>query len=224
MENETNKHSEEEKAPVTEIIPIIQEEIIRDEVRKVLNVTKREETFNKKVFEFFNSALGIFILSTVFISFGSFLFSLVSSRLESRRQETEAIYKITNELNYRCQVLKEMNKMDFWEKEYFGVVSAYYGFEGTRNTNDYYVFRPVYKEFEHRSFNALLIELSYISGKENIYLAEVEKKLKRFERKMSTAPRQEGDLRFFRMGKNDSIAYETEIIVPIELRQVNLKN
>ena len=96
---------------------IIKEEIIRDEVRKIL-VTAGERKKNK-FFDFFNSALGIFILTTVFVTFGSWLFSTFSTYRDSIAAREKILYQLSNEISYRLDLIKEMNGSGMLESQYF---------------------------------------------------------------------------------------------------------
>ncbi len=204
------------------ILKIIKEEVVRDEVRKIFEGKLSDDlSSKKKAFNFFNSALGIFILSTIFVSLGSFIASQVITYIESKKRENEEIYQLTNEMNYRGELIKEMNKVEFWEKEYFGVLAAYYGFDGERNPNDYYMFKSIYKKYEHRTLNALLVELKYLTGEELEELSIALREFKTFEKNMSIHPikiveTEEETFKFYKMNSSDSILFYKSVILNIE--------
>ena len=190
---------------------IIKEEIIRDEVRKIL-VTAGERKKNK-FFDFFNSALGIFILTTVFVTFGSWLFSTFSTYRDSIAAREKILYQLSNEISYRLDLIKEMNGSGMLESQYFNLLAANFGFDGQRNVMDYYLFKSVYKEFENRTLHSLIIEYNFVSKQKDDSLLEIAKQFPYFERSMSynVSPVMVNNERFYKMPKADSILFEERI-------------
>jgi hypothetical protein len=195
---------------------IIKEEIIRDEVRRILATSggKRKH----KLFEFFNSAVGIFILTTVFVTFSSWLFSTFSSYRESLAAREKILYQLSTEISYRLDLIKEMNGPGMLESEYFNLLAAYFGFDGERKQMDYYLFKSMFKEFENRTLHSLIIEYNFVSKQKDEALLEIAKAFPYFERSMSyrVSGKKINDQRLYKMPKADSVLFEEKIKVKIQ--------
>jgi hypothetical protein len=78
------------------------EEVFRDEVRKSLHQPK---TVGQRVFDFFNSSLGIFILSAILLGGLSAAVTRWSESHQKQAQDRETIRRLDIEIAYRVQHL-----------------------------------------------------------------------------------------------------------------------
>lgn len=80
---------------------ILLEETYRTEVRKMLEGKTPERSFFSKVLAFLNSALGLWLLSAIFISGGTKLYEDYKAHIEDQKITTEKIDKLDIEIGYR---------------------------------------------------------------------------------------------------------------------------
>lgn len=74
------------------------EESYRSEVKKLFEVQK---TLLSKVISFLNSALGLWLLSAIFISGGIKFYEDYKAKQDKKKQLTETVSKLDNEIGYR---------------------------------------------------------------------------------------------------------------------------
>jgi len=132
------------------------EEIFRDEVRKSLSVKR---SFWGKVYVFFNSSLGVFVLSGVFLTGVSSLYVRTSEQRREDSARRENARKLLVEIPFRVEELKKLESDVFSYSSLQTVRSAITG----KTINDAAVgqlgdFEPIFAEYSGRSLLALLWE------------------------------------------------------------------
>lgn len=94
------------------------EEIFREEVRSSLNNSK-PKTFQQKTLAFLNSALGIWLLSSVALSLVSWSYSRLSESVEEERENKATIQKLDIEISARIRKFEAFLQTDSSNVMYF---------------------------------------------------------------------------------------------------------
>ena len=140
-----------------------------EQLNDVKNTDKAKQKLSK-VFGFFNSPLGLWILSTLFIGFITFMYQNWSQSVKQDREKSEQIKNLETEINRRLfifnQALAEVAKMDtlsVQEKDDNNYPRKVEEAIQKVNSKNCYVF----EQFRKRKMSSLLYELFVLLPKEN---------------------------------------------------------
>lgn len=87
---------------------------------------------------------------------------------------------------------------------------------GPAPSDAYYIFKSLYREYEPRTLRSLIAELSFVNGKKEEDFIEMLRKFPRFEKALNATEQiDSAQLKFYKMSQQDSIAFEKEIVAPI---------
>lgn len=194
--------TEEEKKEIYE------KEIFRLDIKKKLkDLNKRKKNFFQKILSFFNTSLGIFLLSTLFVSFGSWLYSQWS---EKQKIDAES-NKLGQEISYRLIIILDSNKKLDWDS-YLDVKNSAFGFSGQPpfNREDLSAFPDLYQKV---SIFTLAWQLNYNSrSKQNNEMYDAIQKFQSFIHKYS--PKNPMNFKY-EISNQDSLVFEKEIKEPL---------
>jgi len=77
------------------------EETYRDEVKKIFEKKEPKKSFGSAIFSFFNSALGLWLLSAIFITGGLKIYEDYKENAKDIKENKEVIDKLNLEISYR---------------------------------------------------------------------------------------------------------------------------
>jgi hypothetical protein len=155
--------SEEDKKHIRE------EEIYRNEIRKNLEKPKNK---SEKMLNFLNSAFGIFLLSSIFLTGLTSGYSYIKDKIDIERIKQTKINHIDLELSYRTSVLQWILDDKFDYHELHTVRGALIGSsERIRDYGKVGYFAPVFLEFKDRSMVGLMLELEDLENMNNSKVA-----------------------------------------------------
>jgi hypothetical protein len=179
-----------------------------------------------KVLEFLNTSLGIFLLSTVFISTFSWTANWISNRQQEHRQAAATRQKLGLEIMNRVRYI-ELLKGEFEYQEYHRIRSAVEGYAIGRSNDQPWIRRytAAFPEYQSRSFVSLLWELQGLSVNEDREkirsvrepVNSVESYLARLEYHVEAAPRanEEGKREMLGLAPGDRVAFERNVLSKI---------
>jgi hypothetical protein len=158
---------------------IRREEILREEIAKTL---KKPQSRKEQVWSFFNSNLGLFLLSSILLSGLTYGFTEHTQKLAQQRQMDETIQKLDLEIAKRVSYLPGVLKVQFsWtdlqtlKKAVLGKLKIRPGVETVGDSD------AIFPEYNSRTLPSLLWELKRLapaSEQEGIaHAIEVTKKL-----------------------------------------------
>lgn len=131
------------------------EEIFRHHVRKELEKINTPSSHLARLVSFFNTGLGLWLLSTLAVGFISWGYGEWSRHQENQRNTTELIRKLDLEIGVRLRhfdvVITNANSLKTYYIALWGLEQPSGIIEGLPNT--------VFPEFSRRSFRSLLWEL-----------------------------------------------------------------
>ena len=134
------------------------EEIYRNEVRSELD--KEKKVKQSRLISFFNTNLGLFILSTILLSGSAFVYQLY----ESRKEELGKRELMENELRHRINTLQSLGDTLYW----YQTTDIYLAFNGNSQASglkpEYYNFQSVYQEFSNWPVTRLINEMLEIKS------------------------------------------------------------
>jgi len=129
------------------------EEIFREEVRAELSTTK-PKTWQKKSLAFFNSALGIWLLSSVALGLVSWSYSRLSESIAEKKENNGAIQKLDIEITARIRRFEAFLANDSSNMMYFIALLS------LDNPSTIDKMTPVvFPEYSRRGLRSLLWEL-----------------------------------------------------------------
>ncbi|TDI92689.1 MAG: hypothetical protein E2O76_18430 [Caldithrix sp.] len=142
---------------------IIEEERLRLNIRDDLCLPKNESL---TTWRFFNSNLGLLLISSVFISFFSWFYQSLDDSRKAETENTRIVEKLRNEIAYRSQSVRSILPDTIaWEELYdFDFI-----FDGVEKS---WLQKPVYPEFQNRAIPGLAYELYSRSKKDDRILAK----------------------------------------------------
>lgn len=133
------------------------EEIFREEIRASL---QKPQTMGQKVYRFFNSSLGVFILSAVFLGT---LSTIATKWLESHQREAqtrETIRRLDIEIGHRLQQLPVLLAETITYTQLHTAKGAVFGKPAVHpQVGRLGEFQPIFPEFEGRTLFFLIWEL-----------------------------------------------------------------
>lgn len=133
------------------------EEIFREEVRKGL---QRPKTPREKVYDFFNSSLGVFVLSAIFVSGLSAAATEWFESHQKQAQARETIRRLDIEIGHRVQQLPTLLSEIITYTQLHTAKGAVFGkTEHHPQVGQLGDFQPIFPEFEGRTFFFLVWEL-----------------------------------------------------------------
>jgi len=146
------------------------EETFRYEVRKSLE-KKEEKKFGRMVLDFFNSAFGLWLLSTVVVGLIVSLYSNIKTKNEIAATNTETMRKLTTEISGRLQVFKislsQLPVEQYYEYSYKQLAHMIDG-TGIIDKGSASQDRPIFifPEFQDRTLQSLLFEMERLTKNE----------------------------------------------------------
>lgn len=191
------------------------EEVYRQEVKKSFEENKSKKS--SRIVTFLNTSLGIFILSTIFVSLFSWLYKEYSSYKMENDQKRVSLEKLKVEIPYRISYLKKANQHLF-EKEFAQIFFMTSGMG-----------RYIFPEYENRTSFSLIYEYSKKTPnkeKGGILLSSFEKVYDYYEKVYSNPidtvlESNSGSsfiqTKFYKMQTNDSLDFAKEIQIMEEI-------
>jgi hypothetical protein len=167
---------------------------------------KKKNTF-QKLTAFFNTSLGIFVLSTIFISFGSWLYT----QWTAHKKITDETNKLEQEICYRLSIILKSNQKLNWD-EYLDIQNSSMGFNGQPPYNrvDLSAFPDTYQKISIYSLSWQLYH--YSNSKENKTMYDTILKYQKFMH--ANAPK--NNMNFsYQISQSDSLYFEKEIKAPL---------
>ena len=154
------------------------EEQYRLDVRTKLEAAlKKPETRLDRLLMFCNSGVGLFLLSTVFVSAFSFIFSWATAHHAASKEGVERERRIRLEIANRLEDISLLGTR--FRAEYHDVVkTAIYGFRvgETQNASYKLFYAAMFPEFRDRSLESLFRELEDLSQRDKKPSAEAARK------------------------------------------------
>ena len=133
------------------------EEIFREEVRKTLH---QQKTTLQRVYDFFNSSLGIFVLSAILLGGLSALVTRWSENHQKQAQDRETIRRLDIEIAYRLQHLPVLSSGVITFTQMHTAKGALVGkAEQHPTAGKLGEFEPIFPEFSGRTLFFLMWEL-----------------------------------------------------------------
>jgi hypothetical protein len=143
---------------------IILRETLRFETREKLQMEADKKIGLGKVIYFFNSKLGLWILSAIFVSGGVKVYDDYKAKQENEKTRGEIIEKLDNEISYKfdrilasLELIKEKEPEGVWDQKFSSMEEAKnfaLGINKDSGKEENYL----YEEFKHWSLLALLVE------------------------------------------------------------------
>ena len=137
------------------------EEIFRDEVRHEL---KKPKKTSAKLWQFFNSALGIFTLSSIGLSGFTFVFTECHNAAVAATTREEEVRKLNIEIGYRVAYLKPLSQAEF---NYIDIHNARAATVGSPQSEEDVgrvdFVNPIFPEYKERTLASLLWELKKLT-------------------------------------------------------------
>lgn len=171
--NQTYEINETEKAR------ILAEEKYREEIRADLAKLRTPSTRRQRLWNFLNTSLGIWLLSSIVLGGFGFLYTTSQSLMTERRSKATSVRKLDTEIAsrflqwYRIGEVEEI-KRDFAEPSAF---ARFYGWlikPPNQAANFLYVIYPVFPEYEQRPLISLVTELrTLVDGSQELELDKV---------------------------------------------------
>ena len=164
---------------------ILDEEIYRIEVKKQLD--SKEEKNENKLLSFFNSNLGLFILSSCVLSLITWGYTSYSNYLNVRAVEKAQMKKLEYEVGYRLEVISKMTDTCYQE-DINNFRYAIKGDDTKENTKT-----AVFEAFDKRGLFCLIYEYNILLDREmnkDVYeaLKELQPLLQELETRHPNAP------------------------------------
>ena len=121
-------------------------------------------TQSSAIWTFLNSTLGIFLLSTVFISSFTWLYGQWTAAKTQNHETQKTWERLQVELSNRIRYFDKLTTR-IPSQEYKVIRGALYGFDPAANVNPSWIlhYSPVFLEYKERSFSSLLWELATVS-------------------------------------------------------------
>lgn len=154
---------------------IMLEEQYRDEIRSQLENSDKKKWSH--FLDFFNTNLGLFVLSTLLLSGTAFIYNFY----EERQNQLNERERMKNELVHRFNTLQSLNDTLFW----YQTTDMHLAFQGNSRATglkvEYYNFHSVYQEFSHWPIYRLINQILEIQSDQKL-----EEILQLFERNEET--------------------------------------
>jgi|ERR1700680_1941589 len=161
---------------------IREEEVYRLEVRRALESQARP-SHSTRLLAILNSGLGLFLLSTIFVSGFSWCYTEIASAAAKRAALEETGSKLRLELANRLDTIQQIERR--FRGEHHSVIrSAIFGFKLGANVNPSWLrlYSPMFPEYGERSFASLLWQLEAQSkAPEKAHLAALRRRAASFE-------------------------------------------
>ncbi len=142
---------------------IYEEEKFRIEIKNLLE--KNNKTTKNKAFEFLNSNLGIFLLSTFFISFLSWSYTQYETHAYEKRKKAERIEVLSTEIKKRTSIIKSSinqrltyDNLRQLEVVFTGNIKMVMDYGGQIENNNYFT----NSHFKYIGMEELLTELEHL--------------------------------------------------------------
>lgn len=177
----------------------------------------------KSVVSFLNTNLGVFLLSTVFISLFTWSYHTWVDHLRSTVADQRTRQKLSLEMMNRLRYLDEF-ETEFPYEERHALESAIDGFDSHANANPSWIphYSPVFPEYEERSMISLIWELDTLSPANRrgqirnaippIELARTFIPLLRYRKRQAPEANPEGALETFSLSPEDRRRFQIEVI------------
>ncbi|HEX5720648.1 MAG TPA: hypothetical protein VF179_31125 [Thermoanaerobaculia bacterium] len=210
------------------------QEIYRGEVRRELEKLEPPRSRAARLFAFFNCSLGMFLLSTVFVSVFTWVYGEVSSSRAKQTTTEETAQKLRLEIVHRLDTIQKLEGR--FRSEHHSVIrSAIFGFRPHANVNPSWkrFYSPMFPEYGERSLVSLLWQLEALSKpEERSKITDLRHKASLFEdyfdrlqyieepsngRTPDNMP-----LEFFFLSQEDSQRLRQEVLGPFESLRVSL--
>jgi hypothetical protein len=186
-------------------------------------LSSKRGTTLKSAITFLNSNLGIFLLSTVFISMFTWSYNTWTNHMNSKRADQRARQKLGLEIMNRLRYLDEF-ETEFPYEERHALESALDGFDSHANVNPSWIphYSSVFPEYEERSMVSLIWELDTLSRADQhiqikgaigrIELARTFIPRLRYTKIAAPGANPEGTLESFSLSPTDRHTFELEVI------------
>lgn len=143
------------------------EEIYRAEIRNELRKKPEKGGRWKRLTEFLNSALGLWLLSTFFVTLLTWGWAQYSGRLEHQRQRERDQSQLTLELWNRVEALQRADAPQFPSRFRDVMRGALYGtHEGLQEHPTWKIFYAgIFPAYSERSLRSIVVQLADLRGK-----------------------------------------------------------
>jgi hypothetical protein len=159
------------------------EEIYRQEIRRELEKQESAPSKAARVFSFLNCGVGLFLLSTVFVSFFSWGYGEIAGAREKKAKAAETAQKLRLEIVNRLDTVQKLERR-FRSEHYSVLRSAIFGFQPGANVNPSWkrFYSPMFPEYRERNFASLLWQLENLSsGEKRVRIADLRRRALEFE-------------------------------------------
>jgi len=178
---------------------------------------------------FLNTSLGIFILSTVFISLFSWSYNQLTERQRARVKRAETENRLRLEIAHRLRIIRKLTtRFSFVDLNI--IRTATYGFRvGSMQVPSHMlIYSPIFDEYGARSLESLLLELESLvpepeksrirTGRLNIFLiSEYFDKLVQTAQEAPQALNGEGKIYFCELPAAEKSNLEQQVFVSLAL-------
>jgi hypothetical protein len=196
---------------------------------KMIDRFAKGEARQSGLITFFNTNLGLFLLSTVFISAFSWAYTTWTAYTKHKEEIEHTRQKLGLEIMNRLGYVAELQRVfPFGDRKV--IQTALTGFDNRANTNPSWVlhYSPVFPEYEERSFLSLLWELETISDQPK------RQQLRRLHTPIETAKAyldrleytstksqktEDGKIETFSLSATDQNMFLREVLEPIRILQ-----
>jgi len=119
---------------------------------------------------FWNSHLGLFILSAVFLTFLPFLYTNIQDFITQRKEETHQSTKITAEINHRLNTIKMLTTDNLRPYQITDIRLATFGIRENLKP-DYYNFTSIFSDYRNMTLLSLITQLNTITHQAHLKTA-----------------------------------------------------